>query len=113
MALTDLEIRSAKSSRLVKLSDGGGLQLWITPDGAKRWRLAYRFDGKQRLLAIGVYPSVNLRGARNARNKAKRLLAQGRDPSFEKRLTRAAKAALSSNTFQAVTNELLDKKRRE
>ncbi len=44
MALTDMEVRSAKpGARLVKLSDGGGLQLWITPDGAKRWRLAYRF----------------------------------------------------------------------
>jgi hypothetical protein len=48
MAMTDMEVRSAKSgTRLVKLSDGGGLQLWITPDGAKRWRLAYRFAGGQ------------------------------------------------------------------
>jgi hypothetical protein len=51
MALTDLEIRSAKPrAHLAKLSDGGGLQLWIMPDGAKRWRLAYRFDGKQSCL---------------------------------------------------------------
>ena len=55
MTLTDLEIRSATpEARLKKFSDGGGLQLWLTPDGAKRWRLAYRFDGAQKLLAIGV-----------------------------------------------------------
>jgi hypothetical protein len=114
MPLTNLKIRSAKpGSRLVKLSDGGGLQLWITSDGAKRWRLAYRFDGKQKLLAIGVYPTVVLREAREAREEAKRLLAAGRDPTVEKKLSKAAKAAASANTFEAIAKELLDKKRRE
>jgi Arm DNA-binding domain len=114
MALTDLEIRSAKPTyRLVKLSDGGGLQLWITPDGAKRWRLAYRSDGAQKLLAIGVYPATGLREARDAREEAKRLLAAGQDPSLAKRLAKATKAAASANTFDAVASELLDKKRRE
>lgn len=56
MALTDLKIRTAKASgRVSKLSDGGGLQLWIEHDGGKRWRLAYRFGGKQKTLAMGVY----------------------------------------------------------
>jgi integrase len=114
MALTDLQIRSAKpGSRLVKLSDGGGLQLWITPEGAKRWRLAYRFDGKQKLLAIGVYPTISLREVREAREEAKRLLAAGRDPTVEKKLSKAAKAVASANTFEAVAKELLDKKRHE
>jgi len=114
MALTDMEVRSAKpGARLVKLSDGGGLQLWITPDGAKRWRLAYRSDGAQKLLAIGVYPATGLREARDAREEAKRLLAAGQDPSFVKRLAKATKAAASANTFAAVASELLDKKRRE
>ena len=55
MALTDLEIRKVEpGSTLAKLSDGGGLQLWVTPDGAKRWRLAYRYNSKQKTLAIGV-----------------------------------------------------------
>ena len=55
MALTDIEIRSAKTSgSVVKLSDGGGLQLWVERDGGKRWRLAYRFGGKQKVLALGV-----------------------------------------------------------
>ena len=68
MPLTELQVRSAKPQpKIAKLSDGGGLQLWVTPDGAKRWRLAYRFAGGQKLLAIGVYPSVGLKEARTAR----------------------------------------------
>jgi len=114
MPLTDLEVRSAKpGTRLAKLSDGGGLQLWITPDGAKRWRLAYRFGGNQKLLAIGVYPATGLREARDAREEAKRLLADGQDPSLAKRLARVAKTTASANTFDAIAKELLVKKGRE
>ena len=65
MPLTDMEIRTAKPGpRLVKLSDGGGLQLWIMPDGAKRWRLAYRFAGVRKVLAVGVYPAKGFGAAR-------------------------------------------------
>jgi integrase len=114
MALTDMAIRATKpGTRLVKLSDGGGLQLWIMPDGAKRWRVAYRFGGGQKLLAVGVYPATGLREAREARDEAKRLLADGQDPSIAKRLSKAAKASASANTFDAIASELLDKKRRE
>jgi hypothetical protein len=78
MALTDISVRAAKPrDRLFKLSDGGGLQLWITPDGAKRWRLAYRSNGKQKLLALGVYPAVGLKEARTARDEAKKCPAAG------------------------------------
>ena len=56
--ISDTCIRSAKpKTTVVKLSDGGGLQLWISPEGAKRWRLAYRFNAKQNVLALGLYPS--------------------------------------------------------
>jgi integrase len=114
MPLSDLQVRNAKpGSRIVKLSDGGGLQLWVTPDGAKRWRLAYRFGGKQKALAIGVYPVVGLREARAAREAAKRLLAEGRDPSEARRAERAARAAAQTDTFDAIAAELLAKKRRE
>jgi integrase len=114
MALTDMAIRTAKpGARVVKLSDGGGLQLWITPDGAKRWRLAYRFARGQKTLAIGVYPATGLRQARKAREEAKRLLAAGQDPSLAKRLAKAARVTASANTFEAIARELLDKKRRE
>jgi integrase len=114
MPLTDMEVRNAKpGARLIKLSDGGGLQLWIMPDGAKRWRLAYRLAGVQKVLAVGVYPATGLREAREARDEAKRLLADGQDPAFVKKVAKAAKATASANTFEAVACELLEKKRRE
>ncbi len=114
MALSEIAIRKAKArDKLIKLSDAGGLQLWITPDGAKRWRLAYRFGGGQKLLAIGVYPVTSLKDARQARDDAKRLLAQGQDPSRVKKLAKAAKVAASANTFDTIGGELLDKKRKE
>jgi integrase len=114
MALTDVEVRKAKpGEKLAKLSDGGGLQLWVYPDGAKRWRLAYRLGGKQKVLAIGVYPAIGLKEAREARDAAKRLLATGRDPSEAKQADRLAKAAADTNTFDTIAGELLDKKRRE
>ena len=70
MSLTELQVRSAKPrAKVSKLSDGGGLQLWVTPDGAKRWRLAYRFRDGQKLLAIGVYPAIGLKEARAAREQ--------------------------------------------
>ena len=81
MPLTELAIRTAKAQgKIIKLSDRGGLQLWITPDGAKRWRVAYRSGGAQKALAIGVYPTVGLKQARDALQDAKRLLASGIDP---------------------------------
>jgi hypothetical protein len=88
--LTDIRVRSAKSGeRPVKLSDGGGLHLLIQPRGSKLWRLAYRFAGKQKTLALGIYPSITLADARNGRNEAKKLLAKGIDPSAQRRLDEA------------------------
>ena len=61
MALTDTRIRNAKpAERAYKLSDGGGMYLLVTPDGPRYWRMDYRFAGKRRTLALGVYPSVTL-----------------------------------------------------
>jgi integrase len=114
MALTELQIRSAKpQAKVAKLSDGGGLQLWVTPDGAKRWRLAYRFAGGQKLLAIGVYPAIGLKDARNARERARRLLSDGTDPSEAKKLAKIERVSATENSFAAVATELIDKKRRE
>jgi integrase len=114
MALTDREIRNVEPGEaLAKLSDGGGLQLWVMPDGAKRWRLAYRYDGKQKVLAIGVYPTTSLREARDARDDARRLLSSGQDPSLVRKLNKAAKAKASDNTFNSLADELLEKKRME
>jgi hypothetical protein len=114
MALTELEVRRAQpGAKVVKLSDGGGLQLWIDPKGAKRWRLAYRFNDAHKTLAIGVYPSTGLKDARDAREVAKRLLAEGQDPSLAKKLEKAAEVAASANTFEAIAAEFVDKKRAE
>jgi integrase len=114
MALTDLQIKAAKpGAKMFKLSDSGGLQLWVGPDGSKRWRLAYRFVGKQKLLALGVYPAVGLRDAREGRDQAKRLLADGSDPMAAKVEAKAAKGAMATSTFEAVAKELIEKKRRE
>ena len=122
MPLTDIGVRAAKPAELLKkLSDGGGLQLWITPDGAKRWLLAYRYPGQkggqpkllQKTLSIGVYPAISLREARAAREEAKKLLADGVDPSLAKKLAKGAKASASANSFAVVAAELLAKKKRE
>jgi len=71
MSLTDTRIRSAKpAERAYKLSDGGGMYLLVMPDGARYWRMDYRFAGKRRTLALGVYPSVTLSSARTRREEA-------------------------------------------
>ncbi|MDP2358777.1 MAG: tyrosine-type recombinase/integrase [Beijerinckiaceae bacterium] len=112
--LTDTAIKSAKpSATVVKLSDSGGLQLWVTPQGGKYRRMAYRVSGKQRVLAIGVYPATSLKAARSARDKAREALAVGHDPSQKKRLDRIAAEAISVNTFSALADEFLAKKAKE
>src|SRR4029077_11515098 len=114
MALTDLTVKRAlPGSKIKKLSDGGGLQLWITPDGAKRWRLAYRFAGKQRVLAIGVYPKVGLKEAREAREGARRTMSAGADPTQAKREAKTATEVARANVFSVIAAELIEKKRLE
>jgi hypothetical protein len=75
------------------------------PTGAKLWRLAYRYDGKQKLLAIGPYPTVSLVSARRKRDDARKLLADGKDPSAQKKLDKAAR--LTANTFNALADDYL------
>ncbi len=113
MPLTDTRLRAIKpTAKLVKYSDSEGLQVWSYPNGAKLWRVAYRFDNKQKLLAVGPYPLISLSDARQARDDAKRLLLQGRDPSAVKRELKAAKAA-AGDTFEAIGREYVEKLRRE
>ena len=110
LPLTDTAIRNAKPGlKRVKLSDGGGLHLLIQPHGTKLWRLAYRFGGKQKLLAFGIYPAVSLAEARARRDAAKQLLADDIDPSVRRKLEKQA----SVITFRLVAEELLDKMQRE
>ncbi len=82
MALTNLQINKAKpTDKAYRLADSGGLYLQITTAGAKCWRMKYRFLGKEKVLAIGQYPHVSLLDAREARDKAKKLLANGQAPA--------------------------------
>jgi integrase len=108
--LNDTRVRTAKpADRPIKLSDSGGLYLLIKPNGSKLWRLAYRFAGKQKSLAFGVYPEVTLKHAREKRDEAKRLLADNVDPSMQHRLEKLKAAS----TFRAVAEEVLVKLERE
>jgi hypothetical protein len=85
VALTDVAIRNAKpGAKPVKMTDGGGMFLLVTPAGGKLWRLKYRLDGKEKLLAIGAYPEISLGEARRRREEARELIAIGKDPSREK-----------------------------
>jgi integrase len=114
MPLTDTAIRKAKpAADLVKLSDGGGLQLHLHPNGSKYWKLAYRYDGKQKKLAFGVYPEVSLAEARKRREAARALLRDGKDPMVERRVEKLARAIAAGNTFAAIADELLAKMTRE
>jgi hypothetical protein len=80
--LSEENINSAKTSeRTYRLFDGGGLFLLVTPDGGKRWRFKYGFEGKTKMLSFGVYPEVSLNDARSNRDAARELLTQGIDPS--------------------------------
>jgi integrase len=113
MPLTDIACRRAKAApKLRKLSDMGGLQLWVFPNGSKLWRLAYRFYGKQKLIALGRYPETSLLDARIGREKARALLKEGRDPSAVRQLERI-EAASTGDSFNVVANEYVAKLRRE
>ena len=84
--LTETEVRRAKPLRQPrKLFDGGGLYLLVVPKGGRYWRYNYRFNGKQKTLALGVYPDVPLAKARARHQEARRQLADGIDPAIEKR----------------------------
>lgn len=111
MALSDVKCRNARpASKLVKLSDGGGLQLWVQPTGSRLWRVAYRFDGKQKLLALGSYPLVSLAEAREARDDAKRLLLAGTDPGKERSLRKTDSA---KDSFRSIADEYVEKLKKE
>lgn len=111
--LSEAAIRSARPGlRLAKLSDGGGLQLWINPNGSKLWRLAYRYGGKQKLLALGDYPATGLADARHGRDEARRMLARGQDPMEARRIARL-EAANEKVTFRELANEYVAKMERE
>jgi integrase len=109
--LTDTAIRKAKpTAKAQKLTDGGGMYLLLKPDGGRYWRMNYRHAGKQKTLALGVYPTVTLADARQRREDARRLLANGVDPGEVRKTQKEAKAteaAVIADTFEAVARAWL------
>ena len=106
MSLSDTAVRNAKpDKKATKLFDDRGLYLEVSPTGGKWWRLKYRFDGKEKRLSLGVYPDVGLRDARERRDSARKLLADGIDPSENRKSQKATRADGVANSFEIVTRE--------
>lgn len=103
MPLTDTAIRQAKpTEKAYKLTDGGGLFLLVQPTGSKLWRMKYRFDGKEKLLALGAYPDTTLAAARKAHAAAREKLAANIDPGQAKKEAKRAARVAAENSFEAV-----------
>ena len=109
MALADLTVKSIKGNgKVQKIFDGDGLFLYVTPEGKKFWRLAYRFGGKQKTLSIGPYELISLKEARDKRHEAKKLLLEGVDPGEQKKAAKVARIEAqqeAENTFEAIALE--------
>lgn len=105
-----VELSKAKD-KPYKLADGGGLYLLVNPNGTKYWRLKYRIAGKEKLLAVGVYPSMTLAEARARRESAKKILAAGGDPMQEKQEEKRAKLMAVTNSFEKLALEWYEHKR--
>jgi len=106
MPLTDTAIRKAKpAEKPVRLFDGGGVYLEVSPAATKMWRFKYRFGGKEKRLALGIYPDVSLSSARQKRDEARKLLADGIDPGEQRKAAKATRAGLAANTFEVIGRE--------
>ncbi|EPL8095541.1 tyrosine-type recombinase/integrase [Morganella morganii] len=106
MTLTARQVETAKpKEKSYKLFDGGGLYLEVTAKGSRYWRMKYRFGGKEKRLAFGVFPTVTLAEAREMRNQAKKVLAAGGDPGEIKKEEKAIQKLSTGNTFEAIARE--------
>ena len=106
MALTNVDIKNAKPrDKNYRLYDEKGLYLEVTTTGGRLWRLKYRFGGKEKRLAIGPYPEIGLKAAREARDSARSLRASGIDPSQHKKLQKAAETKNADSTFETLARE--------
>lgn len=107
--LTDVQIKNAKpQSKSYKLADGGGLYLEVLPMGGKSWRMKYRLQGKEKRLVFGLWPEVSLKQARQRRDEARALVADGVDPGEKRKQDKAEVKALAdeeANTFEKVAHE--------
>lgn len=105
MPLSDITARQAKyTGKPQKLSDEKGLFLLVNQSG-KYWRLKYRHSGKEKVLALGVYPEVSLKEARAKRDEARRLIAEGVDPGLARKQSKAANRLASENSFEVLARE--------
>lgn len=112
MKLNGRQVDTSKpKEKAYKLADGGGLYLLVNPNGSRYWRLKYRVAGKEKLLALGVYPDVTLADARSKRDEAKRNLAAGGDPGELKQAEKQAKVLAVNNSFEALALEWHEHKR--
>ena len=103
--LTDIKIRTTKpTKKQQKLFDGGGLFLLVTPKGSKLWRMKYRFGGIEKLLSIGPYPQISLADAREKREEASKLVANGIDPGEKKKAQKIANTE-ETDTFEIIARE--------
>lgn len=109
MALTNTEIRRSKPGDAVyKLSDGHGLYLLVKPNGGRLWRWKYRFDGKEKLMALGTYPEHSLADARERHARARKQLANGIDPMAERMAEKTAVVVATKHTFQKIAELWLE-----
>lgn len=106
MALTALEVSKSKAAdKPQRLADGGNMYLLIQPNGAKYWRLDYRLAGKRKTLAIGVYPDMSLSDAREQREQARKLIANGVDPVAVKQAQKTSTIENVENSFEVIARE--------
>jgi integrase len=114
MALSDAKVRNAKpQAKPYKIADGDGMFLLVTPNGSKYWRFKYYYGGKERLLALGVYPEVSLLDAREKRLIARKALAAGNDPSQAKREAKRQIILKAGNTFEGIAREWFEHRKHE
>ena len=109
MPLTDTRLRALKpKDKPYKVTDERGLYVEVTPTGGKLWRFRYRIGGAQKKLCIGSYPDISLKQARDEAYEARRAVASGGDPAFEKRKRKIRAEFLSAQTFEAVAREYIE-----
>jgi integrase len=109
MALTDIQIRRAKSKdKPYKMTDGGRLYLWVTPSGGKIWRWAFAHDGKAKLMTLGKYPDVPLALARSRHSEARQILATGIDPMAQRKAEKTAEEVASQSSFASIADQWLE-----
>lgn len=114
MPLTDTQVRAlTPKDRSYRKTDDRGLYVEVFPRGSKLWRFKYRYNGKEKRLALGAYPQVKLGEARRKRDAARLQLDEGLDPSLERKRAKASRRLGASNTFSSIANEFIRKREKE